>query len=261
MTAATSYFTRIDDSRYKATEHVSGAWNTEEQHVSPAFGLMVHVIEQNHADRRDDRLPIGRLSYDILGTFTLDAVEIDVRVIRPGRTIELVEATLSQSSRAAVVLRAWFMQAFDTERIAANELPIIPSREGMGTGRIAQEWPGGCVRSIEVQSKEEHPGSAVSWVRPRVQLLDDEPISDVARIIGMVDFANGLTPRQPINTVAFPNLDLTIHMIREPEGEWLGYDTTVSYGASGIGLTHTVLHDEQGPFGVAAQCLTVRPLM
>lgn len=260
MTTATSYFTRTGESRFTATEHVSGAWNTEEQHVAPPFGLMVHAIQQDHAARRDTALPIGRLSFDILGTFTLDEVDISIRVLRPGRTIELAEATLSQGGRAAVILRAWFMQTFDTSAIAANELPPIRARDGMGEGRIAQEWPGGCVRSIDVRTEQEHPGRAVSWVRPRVPLLPDEPSSDVARIIGMVDFANGLSPRQAIDSVAFPNLDLTIHMFREPSGEWLGYDSTVTYGASGIGLTHTYLHDEHGPFGVAAQCLTVRPL-
>ena len=260
MTEATSYFVRIDERTFKATEHVSGAWNVDEQHVAPSFGLLVHLIEQEHMGRRDDRLVIGRLSYDILGVFTLDEIEIDIRVLRPGRTIELVEATLSQGGRAAVILRAWFMQPFDTAAIAANELPGIRDREDMGAGRITDEWPGGCVRSIDVRSSEDHPGRASSWVHPLVPLIEGEPTSDLARIIGMVDFANGLTPRQAINSVAFPNLDLTIHMIRQPSGERLGYDTSVSYGASGVGLTHTVLHDESGPFGVAAQSLTVRPL-
>lgn len=260
MLEATSYFVRIDDRTFKATDHVSGAWNVNEQHVAPSFGLLAHLIENDHAGRRDDRLNIGRLSYDILGTFTLDEFEVDIRVLRPGRTIELVEATLSQRGRVAVMLRAWFMQTFDTEAIAANELPSIPPREDMGPGRITDEWPGGCVRSIEVSSSEEYPGRASSWVRPLVPIIEGEPTSDLARIIGMVDFANGLTPRQAINTVAFPNLDLTIHMIREPRGERLGYDSSVSYGQRGVGLTHTVLHDESGPFGVATQGLTVRPL-
>jgi hypothetical protein len=33
----------------------------------------------------------------------------------------------------------------------------------------------------------------------------------------------------------------------------------VSFGAVGLGLTSTVLHDEQGPVGTMAQLLTVRP--
>ena len=68
---------------------------------------------------------------------------------------------------------------------------------------------------------------------------------------GLFDFANGLTPRARPEDVLFPNLDLTVHYLREPVGEWLGYDTTVTYSAVGTGLTHTVLHDDDGPFAVA----------
>jgi Thioesterase-like superfamily len=59
--------------------------------------------------------------------------------------------------------------------------------------------------------------------------------------------------------VAFPNLDLTAHLLRAPTGDWLGFDTTVSFGATGLGVTSTVLHDEAGPLGTLAQSLTVRP--
>lgn len=59
--------------------------------------------------------------------------------------------------------------------------------------------------------------------------------------------------------VAFPNLDLTAHLLREPVGEWTGFDAIVSFGADGVGVTSSILHDEQRPLGSMAQTLTVRP--
>jgi hypothetical protein len=59
--------------------------------------------------------------------------------------------------------------------------------------------------------------------------------------------------------VAFPNVDLTAHLVRSPEPGWLGFDTTVTFGPTGHGLTSSVLHDEHGPVGTLAQSLTVRP--
>ena len=56
----------------------------------------------------------------------------------------------------------------------------------------------------------------------------------------------------------FPNTDLTVHLFRQPTGDWLGLDTDVSFGPDGIGLTASVLHDERGPIGRAAQTLTLR---
>jgi hypothetical protein len=74
-----------------------------------------------------------------------------------------------------------------------------------------------------------------------------------------MDIANGMAVRTSPGQVAFPNVDLTAHFFARPGDGWLGFDTTVSFGADGIGLTASVIHDERGPIGTSAQCLTVRP--
>lgn len=58
----------------------------------------------------------------------------------------------------------------------------------------------------------------------------------------------------------YPNLDLTTHLHRQPTGNWVGLDTTVTFGPAGHGLTSSVLHDATGPVGRAEQILTVRPM-
>jgi hypothetical protein len=65
-------------------------------------------------------------------------------------------------------------------------------------------------------------------------------------------------PRQSPKEWAFPNLDLQIHLHRLPRGPWLGLETVQQYGADGIGLTSSVLHDIYGPFGRSEQILTLR---
>jgi Thioesterase-like superfamily len=75
----------------------------------------------------------------------------------------------------------------------------------------------------------------------------------------VLDVANGMTVRAVPTEVAFPNVDLTAHLFAQPEGEWLGFDTTVSFGADGLGLTTSVVHDERGPVGTSSQLLTVHP--
>ena len=68
-----------------------------------------------------------------------------------------------------------------------------------------------------------------------------------------------MTVREPPEEVHFPNVDLTAHLVRSPAAGWLGFDTTVTFGPGGHGLTRSVLHDEHGPLGSVAQTLTVRP--
>ena len=253
------YFLRTGETTFEPTEHVGGAWRTDEQHVAPALGVMTHAVEVEHRGRRpEDPLEISRLSFDILGVLSMDEVEVTVRVVRPGRTIELVEAVLSQGGRPAVVLRAWLLAGLDTGDISGTDLPVLTPPGDMPSWDPTTVWPGGFIASAEVRRDEEAPGCAQFWVRTDVPLLD-EPTSPLASAAGLVDIANGMTVREDPDEVLFPNVDLTAHLFRSPCPGWLGFDTAVSFGPGGHGLTSSVLHDEQGPFGTLAQTLTVRP--
>ncbi|SFR91727.1 Thioesterase-like superfamily protein [Microbacterium sp. cf046] len=255
----TAYFERLDRASFRATPAVQGAWNTAEQHVAPALGLLTHCVELDRDSRRVDDLRVARLSFDILGTLPIGVVDLDVRVLRAGRTIELVGATLSHNGRAAVVLRAWLLAPGDTASIAGGDFPTIPAPDDLESWHAEGLWPGEFVRTVDARRAETAPGRAQFWLRPGVPLLNGEPISSTARALSILDIANGIAPRHPPTAVAFPNLDTTVHLFTEPRGEWLGFDTTVTFGTNGIGLTHSVLHDEHGPIGTMQQILTLRP--
>ena len=254
-----AYFRRLSDQRFEATAHVGGAWATTEQHVSPALGLLAHAIEVDRDTRRDDQLPLARLSYDIFGAIPIDVVDVEVEVVRPGRTIELVEARLSHAGRVALVLRAWLLQPYETSEFAATTLARIEPPDRMAPWDPSTFWPGGFVGSVEVRRAEREPGRAAFWLRTSVALVDGEPVSDLARAVGLFDMANGMTPRAPSSRLLFPNVDLTAHLFASPQGEWLGFDTAVTFGDHGFGLTASTIHDLRGPIGTIAQCLTVRP--
>jgi hypothetical protein len=252
------YFERLGHHRFRATEHVSGAWDPGQQHIAPALGLLVHAIELDRDRRRDDSLQVGRLSYDILGTVPVDAVDVAVRVARPGRTIELVEASLRHAGRDVVLLRAWLLQPADNQRFEGTRLSRMKPPADLPPWDPTTVWPGGFIASVEVRRAEEEPGRAQFWVRTATPLLEDEPVSDLARFAGLLDIANGMTVRAAPSEVAFPNVDLTAHFFDQPRGGWVGFDTTVSFGATGLGLTSSVVHDSDGPIGTVAQVLTVR---
>ncbi|WP_148612429.1 thioesterase family protein [Nocardioides rubriscoriae] len=253
-----AYFDRVADRTFTPTEHVGGAWNTDEQHVAPSLGLLCHLVECDHAGRRDDAFDVTRLSYDILSTLAMDAFDVDVRVVRPGRSIELVEAVVSQGGRAAVALRAWLVRPGDTTSYAGTGTADLPGPLTMPRWDPTGTWAGGFIASAEVRRQQQAPGRAAYWVRTDVPLLD-EPVSPTAAAAGLVDIANGMTVRADPAEVVFPNVDLTAHLVRAPQPGWLGFDTTVSFGATGHGLTSSTLHDEDGPIGTLAQVLTVRP--
>lgn len=254
-----AYFEQLSPTRFRATEHVSGAWEITEQHIAPALGLLVHVVEADRDARRDDALVVTRLSYDILGTLPVADVECSVSVLRPGRTIELVEARLGHAGRDAVILRCWLMRPGDTTALEGSGLDPIPGPESLDPWDASSVWQGGFILSAQVRRRQREPGRACFWVRSDQQLLADVPVSPVAHFARLLDIANGMTVRADPATVAFPNVDLTAHLFRQPQGDWTGFDTSVSFGPGGVGLTNSVLHDEVGPVGSLSQILTVRP--
>ena len=102
-------------------------------------------------------------------------------------------------------------------------------------------------------------GAVAAWIRLRGDLLPGEPPSQLARVAAAADFANGLSWILPWRDWLFVNTELTIHLSREPAGEWIGLDARTTSAAAGFGLSTATLHDLDGPFGVCAQSLFVEP--
>ena len=248
--------------QYQANIHCQGAWNTHEQHMAPASGLMSYELE---LFQPREEMVYGRISYDIMGLIPLKNFTVTTRNIRPGKTIELIETTLSCDDKTAIVARAWRLIKGDTSAVASCEDQAIVSRSEMRKWpEIADIWAGGYIKSIKDHlhtNLDRRNGCAQMWISNDLEMVEGIKTSPFVKLIGMVDTNNGLAIAQdaPFSHM-FPNIDLQIHLYRMPKGQWLGLDTRQQYGASGVGLTTAVLHDEEGPFGHSEQILTVRPM-
>lgn len=258
--SAEAYYRARGEGRFESTVHAQGAWNPHEQHMAPVSGLLVHCIE---TFQPRPALRTARLSFDILGLIPDGEFEVRTTMLRPGRTIELVQAELVAGGRTAVRANAWRLQRSDTSAIAGVEDAPLSGPPESGEPVELIEWPGGYIKSIEVRTLPGHaPGRGRAWLRTRHPLLAGVAVSDTARLLGLVDTSNGIATRVSPGPggYLFPNVDLQVHLYREPAGEWLGLENSVTFGSDGIGLTSTVLHDTLGPFGRAEQILTLRPI-
>ena len=257
-----AYFERLAPGRFRATDSTGGAWSVTEQHISPLNGLLVHAMDRFAAERgTGDGLVTGRIAFDILGVVPVGEIDVSVEVVRPGRTIELLEAVAVSGGRPVLRARAWRLARHDTAAVAGGQADALPPPDGLPTADLSAVWPGGYIASLDVRPlSPPEPGRATVWIATPVTLVADEPVSDLARFVGLVDTANGITVRESPKAWMFPNVELSVHLHRQPTGRWVGLDTTVVFGPDGSGLTTTVLHDLAGPVGRAEQLLTVRPL-
>lgn len=245
--------------RYRSTLHAQGAWNEHEQHMAPASGIIAAELEQFQP--RDD-MRIGRISYDIFGLIAAGEFSITTRVLRPGKTIELLEAEMRANDRTCIVARAWRMCTQDSSAVAGLEDQAVQQPDSLPAWDGMACWPGGFIQSIETRADaSRRAGKGIVWITNEKAMVENQPTSDFVHLMGMVDTANGIVPRQGNKFAwAFPNLDLQVHLHRYPTGQWLGLEAVQQYGSDGIGLTSAVLHDVHGPFGRSEQILTLRKM-
>ncbi|SOC56870.1 thioesterase family protein [Ornithinimicrobium cerasi] len=251
------YYVALGEGRYRPTVHAQGAWQATEQHMAPVSGLLMHALERH--DPRPD-LQWARISFDILGMIHLEETAVRTRTLRPGRTIELVEATASAGGRDVVRATAWRLATTDTSAVATVELPALPAPESVEPWAGMQHWGGGFISSLEFR---EVPGGRAGrravWVGTQHPLVAGEDWTPLAGWVGRLDTANGIAIRESPQEWLFPNVDLTLHLHRTPVGGWLGLQAEVHWGPTGLGQTSSVAYDVDGPVGTVEQALTIRP--
>jgi hypothetical protein len=122
-------------------------------------------------------------------------------------------------------------------------------------------WHRGYIDAIEwrwVQGALGRPGPAMVWMRPRVTLLPEEPLSPLQRLMVCADSASGASSVLDIAAWQFMNTELTAHLVREPAGEWIGLQAQTVLGGSAAGVAVADVFDHEGFVGRSAQSLLVR---
>lgn len=231
-------------------------------HGGAPSALLAREIERLEAD---GDMVVARLTVDFLGAVPIGDVSVQAAVVKPGRRLQLVEATLDAGGRPTCTARAVRLRRGDIPDAAASPAdgsdPLPPPEDGdsfpswVDPGEGAMFYPDAA--EIRTAGGAIGTGSVAAWIRLRGELVTGEPPSPLVRVAAAADFANGLSWILPLDGWVFVNTDLTIHLHREPEGEWIGLDARTSVSEAGIGVASATLHDRRGPIGLCAQTLFV----
>ncbi|HVX47672.1 MAG TPA: thioesterase family protein [Mycobacteriales bacterium] len=249
-----AFFLPLGPGRVRATEHTSGPWNADAQHGGPPGALLGRALE--HCAPSEE-LQIARVTMEILGPIPVGELEISAQVTRPGRSVEMIEAEL-RAGKPVARARAWRI------RTGGEELPERGQIEPFELPAKEQEppWPGGYLRALEWRLQEGRlgePGPAKVWARARIPLVEGEPISPLQRVLLTADSGNGVSGELDLATHWFINPELTVHVHRLPDGEWIGLDARTTVQPNGIGLAETRIFDRSGSVGRGAQALMIGP--
>ncbi len=268
-------FYEPDGDVYVASELTRGPWDPSAQHAGPAAALIAREIERLPVEGAARQ--IGRVTYEILRSIPIAPLRVEARVVRPGRSVELVEAELADEEGVVVRARAWRLRTEDTDvpaELGSGGAPLeAPSPwllapggrpPGPEEGREVTFFPTGQDVGMHtamdyrfVKGEYLEMGPATVWMRMRQPLVAGEKPTPLQRVAVAADFGNGISATLDFERFLFINVDLTLHVVRPPEGEWIGVDSVTLPERRGIGLTDTALFDERGPVARAAQTLLV----
>ena len=253
-------FYEASDDGFVATELTRGPWDPGAQHAGPPAALLGREIERVDGS---DGFQVGRVVFEILKPVPIGGVRVEAEVVRPGRSVQLVEATLSNDDGELVRARAWRLRTAELdlpdEVTAVDSAPPGPEEgstpEFFATGQkvgyhTAMEWKAVAGAFVE-------PGPATVWMRMRHPLVAGEEPTPLQRALIAADVGNGISAVLDWRTHVFINVDLTVHFERMPEGEWVCVDAVTRPQSSGIGTAESVLSDRRGRIGRAAQSLLI----
>jgi hypothetical protein len=239
-----------------------GPWDRNFQHAGPPAALLARAVERGAAVEPGQ---LGRLAFDILRPVPLAPHRIETRVLRPGRNVEQIEATLLDDGSGAELMRlnAWRLRTEALELpgdLGTSDPPPPPPQPG--TSSLPKFWTEPVAYHAALDWRFIHgafdaPGPAACWTRRKVALVRGEPASPLERLLVMADAASGISHVLDWQEWVFINVELGIHLERLPEGEWMAMDATTRLGPSGAGLCTSILSDERGRVGVSTQTLRV----
>lgn len=250
--------------RFRPTAHTVSTWAPTMQHGAPPSALLARALER--CGRRPDAR-LTRICVELLGPVPLTEIEVRTRIDRPGRKVELVVAELwaagpDGTPRAVARGTAWRMQTADLPEVAhAADAPLPPPAQGVVEHPGSAFWQTGFVRTLDWRTITPigTPGPSAAWLRTDLALVEGEAPTPVERLFTVADVANGVGSKLDPAVWTFLNTDLTVHLFREPVGEWVGISAETSTGPDGVGMTAGVLYDEDGAVGRIAQTVQVRP--
>lgn len=241
---------------FEPTELTRGPWDPDAQHGGAPAALMMGELE-----RMSDSRHFARIAVHLLKPVPLVPLTLETEIVRDGRRARRTRADLKVGGETVCFAYALQIQAGDqpvpeielTGHIADGPETGTPPPNFTGY----RMFPGDGIEVSFVRGALTEPGPAIAWFRLRVPVVEGESPTQLQRTMAAADFGNGISSAVSWDDFTFVNPELTVFVLREPEGEWIGNDAATAIDPSGIGLAEATLHDAHGPFARACQSLYV----
>jgi hypothetical protein len=258
--------------RFVSSELTRGPWDPNSQHAGPPAALVARALERTATDpdapgRETEEAAgwfLGRITFEILRPVPIAPLTVHTEVVRPGKSVQLLSASLRSEEGEVIRASAWRLARRRVElpdEIERRQSPIPGPAEATEEEFFATGQDVGYHTAMEyrfVAGRFLDQGPATVWMRMRYPLVEGEEPTPLQRVLAAADSGNGVSATLDWSRYLFINVDLSVHLHRMPEGEWVCLDAITLPEPEGVGLADTALHDERGRLGRALQTLLVR---
>ena len=259
-TSPSSAYVALDAHRYESTELTRGPWDPGHQHGGPPVALAGREIARAAAALGMTHL--ARLTANLVRPVPIAPLRVEVDTDYAGRNVAHFSARLWAAEREVARFTAVAQREAEVE-LPAQPLPQAP-RSPEGLESIVFPHRGGDVgyhQLVELRVAEGTltKGPCAVWFRMRHPLVAREAPGAIERVAVAADSGNGISAVLDFKSHLFLNSDLTINLLRMPQGEWICIDARTLLGPHGGGIAEARIFDTYGLIGRSTQSLLVRP--
>ena len=249
-----------DGDAFVSTEWTRGPWDARAQHAGPPAALVGRAIEQ----LEPAGFQVARFTMEILRPIPIARLTVQAEPVRTGRRVQYAHAAVKADDVEVARASAWRI------RTSSEPMPSTPDEapafagpaESLELPPVPVEAPESYFGAMEwryARGTFTEPGPASVWMRLRMPLVEGEPITPLSRVLAAADSGNGISAVLDFQSHLFINTDLSVHLFRMPEGEWVCIDAETRQDASGIGVAQSTIWDEHHRLGTGAQSLLISP--
>jgi hypothetical protein len=258
-----SAYIALDEHTVRSSALTRGPWHPDHQHAGPPIALACRAIER--AAHEHGLTHISRLTANLLRPVPIGDLTVEVATDYAGRNAGHFSARLVAAGKEVARLTALAQRENDVALPAdlpGHPLPQAPKGPDESVGATfpfaGQRLGYGDLVETRAAQGQLFKGPCAIWFRLRHPLVQGALPSAYQRVAVAADSGNGISAILDFRKYLFVNSDLTIHLLRRPQGEWICVDARTHFGPEGCGLAESRLFDVQGLVGVAAQSLSVR---
>lgn len=251
---------RLDGHRFRG--RVSGNWNIGD---NPNGGYLVSLVTEAVAQAIDHPDPISVTTHFLRPGVADSDCEIDVEVLRTGRTLSTVRATLSQQGKARLTLLAAYSDLGSPAGIDSDitlTAPALPAPEDCpqrSAGDQGVSLPILDRLDIRLDPACAAPGSSnEALIRGRIRHRDGR--APDARSLLLFTDSFPPSPFSKLGAIGWvPTLELTVHVRRRPAPGWILAELRTDDLNGGRMVETGALWDSEGM--LVAQCRQIGLVM